>query len=57
MFNEVLPQIRRTGGYIPVSAEDDEKTILAKAVNIMMRTIEEKDALLESQRPKVRFAE
>lgn len=28
----VLPQIRKTGGYIPVSREDDEKTILAKAV-------------------------
>ena len=57
MFNEVLPQIRRTGGYIPVSAEDDEKTILAKAVNIMMRTIEEKEAIIESQKPMVRFAE
>ena len=29
---EVLPQIRRTGGYIPVRQEDDEKTILCKAV-------------------------
>ena len=57
VFNDVLPQIRKTGGYIPVSAEDDEKTILAKAVNIMMRTIEEKDALLEAQEPKVRFAD
>ena len=36
----VLPQIRKTGGYIPVSEEDDEKTILAKAVGIMKRTIE-----------------
>lgn len=26
----VLPQIRKTGGYIPVSREDDEKTTLAK---------------------------
>ena len=28
----VLPQIRKTGGYIPVSEEDDEKTILAKLI-------------------------
>lgn len=35
----VLPQIRKTGGYIPVSEEDDEKTILAKAVGIMKRII------------------
>ncbi len=53
----VLPQIMSTGGYIPVSAEDDEKTILAKAVGIMKRTIEQKDALLEAQKPKVMFAE
>ncbi|MDO4958751.1 MAG: BRO family protein [Prevotellaceae bacterium] len=25
-----LPQIRKTGGYIPVSEEDDEKTILIR---------------------------
>ena len=53
----VLPQIMKTDGYIPVSAEDDEKTILAKAVNIMMRTIEEKEAIIESQKTMVRFAE
>ena len=51
VFNMVLPQIRKTGGYIPVSAEDDEKTIMAKALNIMQRTLEEKDRLIEEQRP------
>ena len=51
VFNTVLPQIRQTGGYIPVSAEDDEKSILAKALNIMQRTLEEKDRLIEEQRP------
>ena len=60
----VLPQIRKTGGYIPVNQEDDEKTILCKAIGIMKRTIEQKDALiakneelLEAQKPLVRFAE
>lgn len=53
----VLPQIRKTGGYIPVSREDDEKTILCKALLIYKRTIEEKDAMIEEQKPKVMFAD
>ena len=36
--SEVLPQIRKTGGYIPVSKQDDEKMILCKAIDIMKRT-------------------
>lgn len=55
--SEVLPQIRKTGGYIPLSSEDDEKTILAKALRIANRTLEQKDELIEAQRPKVEFAE
>lgn len=55
--SEVLPQIRKTGGYIPLSAQDDEMTILAKAVRILNRTLEQKDELLEAQRPKVEFAD
>ena len=60
----VLPQIRKTGGYIPVQQDDDEQTILCKALGIMKRTIEEKDTLIaqherliEEKRPKVMFAE
>ena len=55
--SEVLPQIRRTGGYIPLAAEDDDKTILAKAVRILNRTLEQKEELIEAQRPKVEFAD
>lgn len=47
--SEVLPQIRKTGGYIPLAAEDDEKAILAKAVRILNRTLEEKDGLLRQK--------
>ncbi len=57
VFEEVLPQIRQTGGYIPVSKEDDEKTILAKAVGIYQRTLEQKDRLIADNRPKVLFAD
>ena len=56
VFNEVLPQIRKTGGYIPVTKEDDEKTILCRAIQILKRTVDEKVALLEKQEPKVQFA-
>jgi prophage antirepressor-like protein len=38
--SEVLPQIRQTGGYIPVSKDDDESAIQRKAIDIMNRTIE-----------------
>ena len=51
VVGEVLPQIRKTGGYIPVAKEDDEKTLLAKALGIMKRTLEEKERLIEEQRP------
>ncbi len=44
--SEVLPQIRKTGGYIPVNEEDDEKTIMAKALQIANKTIEEKDEII-----------
>ena len=62
--SEVLPQIRKTGGYIPVSQEDDEKTILAKAVKILMKTVEmQKQELAEQSTeialltPKAEYAE
>ena len=55
--NEVLPQIRKTGGYIPLNDCEDTGEIMARALMIAQRTIEQKDALLEMQKPKVRFAE
>lgn len=51
--SEVLPQIRRTGGYIPVDETDDEKLILAKAVGIFQRTVREKDTIIEAQRSEL----
>ncbi len=46
VFDEVLPQIRKTGGYIPYTPEDDDMTIMAKALQISQRTIEKKNAQL-----------
>ena len=55
--DEVLPQIRKTGGYIPVNEEDDEKTIMAKALQIMDRTIKMMDRTIERQDIKIRELE
>ena len=61
--SEVLPQIRKTGGYIPIDKEDDDLTIMAKALNIMQNTLVQKDELLaqkeeviNQQKPLVDFA-
>jgi len=55
---EVLPQIRMTGGYIPLNENEneDENTLLARALLIAQKTIELKDGLLEEQKPMVQFA-
>lgn len=54
---EVLPQIRKTGGYIKVNDNDDDNTIMARALLVAQRTIEQKNALIEEQKPKVLFAD
>ena len=52
VFNDVLPQIRKTGGYIPVDpAVDDDKSILSKALKIAERTLADTLRKLEEQRP------
>ena len=51
--HEVLPQIRKTGGYIPTSDADDDMTILAKAVMIGQRTMEEQKRKIASQQSRI----
>ena len=55
--HEVLPQIRKTGGYIPTTDVDDDMTILAKAVMIGQRTMEEQKRRIESQESHIRELE
>ena len=55
--HEVLPQIRRTGGYIPTTDMDDDMTILAKAVMIGQRTMEEQKRRIEAQENRIRELE
>jgi anti-repressor protein len=63
IFDEVLPQINHTGGYIPTGEEDSEDDIMAKAFLIAKRKIElkdktiaEKEKQLKEQEPQVIFA-
>lgn len=62
--HEVLPQIRRTGGYIPTSESDSDEDIMAKAVLVAQKTIERKNQQLQAKdaqirvlEPKARFAD
>lgn len=55
--HEVLPQIRKTGGYIPTSDDDDDMTILAKAVMIGQRTMEEQKRRIAAQESHIKELE
>lgn len=51
--NEVLPQIRKTGGYVPIDNTMTNEDILAKAYEIVFKTVKEKDNIIaEQQRVK-----
>ncbi|MFJ7950378.1 phage antirepressor [Lysinibacillus sp. NPDC096418] len=61
---EVLPSIRKDGGYIATNENDDEASIMAKALLIANKTIEnnkkrivEQQLIIEVQKPKVIFAD
>lgn len=62
--HEVLPQIRKTGGYIPTSESDSDEDIMARAVLVAQKTIEQKNQQIAEQQtrivelePKARFAD
>lgn len=61
---DVIPSIREHGGYIATSEDDDEESIMARAVLIANKTIEKKNQkiaeqkkVIDSQKPKVLFAD
>ena len=45
----VLPQIRKTGGYIPVHEGESEEEMIRNAEEILRATLKEKEMLLEQQ--------
>ena len=50
--DEVLPQIRQTGGYIPTSEGDTEEEIMAKALLIAHKTIDRQKERIANLQPK-----
>ena len=46
----VLPQIRKTGGYIPVGEGDTDDDVRRRAEEILGDTLRQKDALIEQQK-------
>ena len=46
----VLPQIRKTGGYIPVNEGESEEEMIRNAEQILRATLKEKEILLEKQK-------
>lgn len=55
--SEVLPSIRKSGGYITGQESMTDAELMAKALLVAQRQIEERNALIERMRPKEIFAD
>lgn len=53
VFNEVLPAIRKTGGYIATNESMSDEEIMAKALSIAQATIERKSKMIEQQQQTI----
>lgn len=54
---EVLPQIRQTGGYIPIEEDEPNEVFLARAVQVANETIKHKDEIIASQKKRIAVLE
>ena len=58
---EVLPQIRKTGGYIPLKDKDGRELtdleIMCRAMEIMKKSIEQKEQLIADLQPKADYVD
>ena len=50
---EILKQIRKTGGYIPVAEDEDDATIMARALLLAKKTIDNKNKELEEKKKEL----
>ena len=64
LAHEVVPEIRRNGGYIATSTEDSDADIMARALLIAQKTIDRKnelialhEATIDDMKPKALFAD
>lgn len=53
LVEEVLPQIRQTGGYIPVVEDEPNEVFLARAVQVANETLKQKDAIIANQKKRI----
>lgn len=51
---EVLPQIRKTGGYIPIDENMDDEEFLARALEVAHRTLKKKEELLKAKEQEIK---
>ena len=56
IFDEVIPSIRKNGGYIVGQDTLNEDELIAKALIMVNKKLEEREKQLEAQKPKVIFA-
>lgn len=55
--HEVLPALRRDGAYVASSGDEDDATLMARALLAAKRAIDRKDALIAEMKPKALFAD
>lgn len=51
--HEVLPQVRKTGGYIPAGDSDSDEDIMARAVLVAQKTIKQKNQQIAEQQTRI----
>lgn len=57
VFDEVLPSIRKTAGYIAGQEQMSDSELMAKALLVAQRQIEDRNKLIDTMKPKALFAD
>ena len=55
--SEVLPAIRKQGGYMVARADESDEVIMARALQIMQATLERRDAEIALLKPRAQYAD
>ena len=55
--SEVLPAIRKQGGYMVARADESDEVIMARALQIMQATLERRDVEIALLKPRAQYAD
>ena len=55
--SEVLPSIRKQGGYMMARPDESDEVILARALQIMQTTLQRRDELIAKLQPRAEYAD